>query len=114
AEARAGVRARTDVPEAVDGRRVARVGGQRAPEQVLVECQRAGVRIAVVEVDVRRLQVGRREGDPLADRALEVRHVPRDASLDAVGVTLAQALRPRAVADVELARRVALHLPGQL
>ena len=68
----------------------------------------------MVQVHVRRLQVGRRERDPLAQRGLEVRHVPRDPRLDPVGVALAQLLGPGAVARVELAGRVALHVPGQL
>ena len=40
--------------------------------------------------------------------------MPREARLDAVGVALAQLLRPGAVADVELARGVALDPPRQL
>ena len=87
---------------------------KRPPEEVLVERERAGVRIAALEVDVRRLQVRGRKHDALADRRLEVRDVVCDAPLDAVGVTLAQRLRPRAVADVELAGRVPLDLPRQL
>ena len=38
----------------------------------------------------------------------------REPRLDAVGVALAQLLRPRPVAGVELAGGVALHLPRQL
>ena len=41
----------------------------------------------------------------LQDRRLEVRHVPRDPRLDAVGVALAQLLRPRAVAGGRARRR---------
>ena len=40
--------------------------------------------------------------------------MPRDARLDAVGVALAQLVRPGAVADVELAGRVALDPPREL
>ena len=49
-----------------------------------------------------------------SDARLEVRDVPREPRLDAVRVALAQPLRPRAVADVELAGGVALDVPRQL
>src|SRR5581483_7688847 len=109
AEARARVRRGADVPHA------RHVGAVRSPPQeALVELERAAVRVAADEVDVRRLQVGRGEADALQDRALEVRYVPRDPGLDPVGVALAELLRPGAVAHVELAGRVALHVPGKL
>ena len=99
AEAGPGMRARADVPEPLDRRRVPGAGRQRAPEQVLVErraapeygspwwrltfaaCRSAGERVTRLRIEL-----------------LEVRHVPRDPRLDAVGVALAQLLGPRPVA----------------
>ena len=114
AEPGPGMRRGADVVQPLDGRRVAGLLGERAPEEVLVERERARVRIAAREVDVRRLEVGRREHDALEDRRLEVRRVAREPLDDAVRVALAQRLRPRAVARVEHAGGVALHVPGQL
>jgi len=68
----------------------------------------------VVQVDVRGLQVGRREHDALPGGRLEVRNVRGDPRLDPVGVALAQLLRPGAVLRLQLAGRVALDVPGEL
>src|SRR5438876_69161 len=108
------MRAGADLPETLDRRGVAGARRERTPEEVLVERERAGVRVAMVEVDVRGLQVGGREDDALADRRLEVRHVARDPRLDPVGVTLAQLLGPGSIAGVELPGRIAPHVPVQL
>src|SRR5439155_20164720 len=97
-----------------DRRRVARQGGRRPPEQVLVERARAGVDVPADQVHVRLLDVGRRKYDAAEERRLEIRDVAGDPCLDAVGVALAELLRPGAVADVELTRRVALRTRGQL
>src|SRR5205823_5468845 len=109
AEARARVGGRADVPYALDGCLV-----RGAPEEVLVECEGAAVRVALHEVHVRRPQVGRREDCAREDRRLEIRDVLREALLDAVRIALPQVLAPGAVADVELAGGVALHVPGEL
>src|SRR5262249_42051708 len=61
AEAGARPRARPDLPQPLDRRRVAGTAPERAPEEVLVERERAAVRIAVTEIDVRPLQVVRTE-----------------------------------------------------
>ena len=106
--------ARADLPEVLHRCGVPWARRERPPEQVLVERQRAGVRVAVVQIHVGGLQVGGRERDPLANRRLQVRHMVRDPSLDPVGVALAELLRPAAVAGIELAGAVALHDPGQL
>ena len=66
AEAGPRPRARADVTEVAHGCRVARLLGKRPPEEVLVERERAGVRVTALEVDVRGLQVGGREHDALA------------------------------------------------
>src|SRR5436309_8829261 len=100
-------RARPDVEEPAHRRAVPGLSRERPPEKVLVECKRARVGIAVLEVDVRRLQVCGREHDALADRRLEVRDVLCDALLDAVRVALAQRLAPGSVACVELTGRIA-------
>src|SRR5690348_1683809 len=52
AEAGPRPRARADVPQTVDRRAVAGALRERAPEEVLVEAERAAVRIAAHEVDV--------------------------------------------------------------
>src|SRR5690242_8427977 len=96
-----------DLPQAVDRRAVAGHRGRRPPDEVLVERAGAGVDVAADEVAVERLEIGGRERDALDGGALEVRDRLSDARGDAVGVRLAQLLRPAAVADVELARRVA-------
>src|SRR5262249_43198363 len=57
-EARAWMCAGADVPQAVDRRAVAGAAGERAPQEVLVERERAAVRVAVHEVRVRGLEVG--------------------------------------------------------
>src|SRR6185437_3150548 len=117
ATAQAGARmgARADVPHAFDRCPVAGQLAERPPQEVLVERERAAVRVAVVEVDVRSLEIRRRQADTPEDRRLEVRDVARETRLDAIGVALAQLLRPRSVAArddvVELAGRVALHVP---
>src|SRR5205085_5031656 len=67
AEARAGPGARADLPEALDRRRVPGAAPERSPEEVLVERERAAVRVSVPEVDVRSLQVVRAERNPLQD-----------------------------------------------
>src|SRR5438034_7206498 len=103
-----------DVPEAVDRRAVTGARGERPPEEVLVERERARVRVAVMQVDVRRVEVGRAQHDALADCGLEVRHMLRDPGLDPVGVALAERLGPDAVALLEHARRVALPAPWAL
>ena len=59
-----------DVPDLRDVRAM-----RCAPEEVLVERQRAAVGVAVHQVDVRRLQVGGRERRAREDRRLEVRDV---------------------------------------
>src|SRR5687768_15612267 len=97
------MRARPDVPELVDGRLVAWHLRQRAPEEVLVEAARAGVDVAVLEVDVERGDVGGGEGDAAERGRLEILDVPSEARHDTVGVRLAELLRPGAVAGVELA-----------
>jgi hypothetical protein len=57
-EAGPGPRARTDLEEAVHRRAVPGLSGERTPEKVLVESKRARVRIALLEIDVGRLEVG--------------------------------------------------------
>src|SRR5687768_2563352 len=73
AEPRTGVRARPNVVEPCNRRLVSRLRGKRAPEEVLVEGERARVRVAVSEVDVRGLEIGRRQDDSCTNRRLEVR-----------------------------------------
>src|SRR5581483_7115194 len=106
-EAGAGMGARADVPEPVDVGAVAGQPRPRAPDEVLVERARPRVDVAARHVRVRRLDVGGRGRDPPQDRRLEVRCMGGDPRLDPVGVRLTQRLRPRAVADVDLAGRVA-------
>src|SRR5437660_854001 len=74
---------------------------ERAPEEVLVERQRAAVRIPADEVDVQALQIVRPERDALDDARLEIRDVPSEPLLDAIGVALA-----RVVVPVETARQL--------
>src|SRR5919201_1956179 len=69
AESGARPRARTDVKEVADGRAMPGLCGERAPEEVLVECERATVGIAALEVAVGSLKIGGRERDALEDRA---------------------------------------------
>ena len=107
------MRARADVPEALDRRPVAGRRGERPPEQVLVERAAARVDVAGDEVRVERLEVGGREGDALQRRRAEVLDRLAEPRDDPVGVRLAQLLRPGAVADVELARGVASHAAGR-
>src|SRR5438034_2694397 len=107
------MRAGADLPQPPNRSRMPGARGERPPEQVLVEGERAGVRVAVVQVDVRGLQVGRRQDDALPGRRLEVRDVRGDPRLDLFGVALAQLLRPGAVLRLQLAGR-ALDVPGQL
>src|SRR2546423_15363913 len=94
--------ARPDVKHLVDGRAVTRLLREGSPEEVLVECERPGVRIAPLEVDVRGLKVCRRQNDPFQHGRLQVRDVPRESLLDAVCVALAQRFGPRPVAAVEV------------
>src|SRR3954451_782966 len=102
AEAGPRPRARTDVEDTVDRCAMSRLRRKRPPEEVLVERERPAVRIAVCEVRIRRLEIGRGEDDPRADRALELRDVRRDPRLDAIRVPLAQLRRPPSVAGVDL------------
>ena len=91
-----------------------RLGGEGAPEKVLVEGKRPAVRVAALEVRVCGREVGRREGDASQDGGLEVRDVRCEPPLDPVGVALAELLRPLAPARVELAGSVAADVPRQL
>src|SRR5205823_1981733 len=61
AETGARPRARADVEEAVDRGSVSRLPGKRAPEEILIERQRARIRVALLEIGVRCLEIGRRE-----------------------------------------------------
>src|SRR4029079_7880004 len=96
--------ARPDVVERVHRGAVSGLPRERPPEEILVECERPRVRVSALEVDVRGLQIGRRQDDALADRRLEIRDVLRNAVLYAVRVPLTQGLGPRSVPCVELAR----------
>src|SRR5689334_2267004 len=99
-ESRSRPGAGTDVEEVSHRRSVARLLRERPPQEVLVERERAGVRVTLLEVDVRGLQVRGREHDAFANRGLEARNMPCDSLLDAVGVAFAQGLRPGSVPDV--------------
>src|SRR5207249_12070516 len=101
------MRAGADLVEPLDGRAMPRQSGPRAPDEVLVERAGAAVDVAAGHVDIGRLDVGRREDDALEERRLEVHELPGKARLDSIGVALAERFRPGAVADVELAGRVA-------
>src|SRR5438477_8512908 len=101
-EPRAGPGAGADLKDVADRRAMARLLRERPPEEVLVECERAGVRIAALEVDVRPLQIRRRQYNPFEHCRLEVHNVPREPGLDPVRVVLAQRFRPRAATGVEL------------
>src|SRR5437762_203521 len=90
AEAGPGMGARTDLIEAAERCRVAGEAPARPPDEVLVERARARVDVAARHVQVRTLDVGRREHDAPQDRRLEVRDLTREAGLDPVGVRLAQ------------------------
>src|SRR5690349_9472772 len=114
AEAGPGMGAGADLPQSLDRSRVPGARWEGPPEQVLVEGDRAGIRVAVMEVDVCGLQVGRREHNAPEDRRLEVRRVRGDPCLDPVRVALAQLLGPPPMLRVELAGRVAFDVPGQL
>ncbi len=100
--------------EPLDRRRVAGSPRERPPEEVLVERERAAVRVAVAEVDVQPLEVMWAEHHTLQYRRLEVRQVPREPLLDAVGVPLAKLVVPGPVADVDRSRRIALRHARQL
>ena len=98
----------------VDGGRMSRARREGPPEEVLVESERPAVGIAVKEVDVRPLQVGRRENHTRLDRALQVRDLACEPGNDPVGVAFPKLLGPRP-AGVELACRVtarATEAPG--
>src|SRR5436190_3424865 len=114
AESGPGPCACADVPEPLDRSPVAGPRRERAPEEVLVERERAAVWIAVPQVDVQLLDVRRREYDAVEQARVEIRNVRGEPRLDAVGIVLAQTLRPHAVAHVEVARGVALDTPRQL
>src|SRR5581483_6746477 len=94
AETGAGPGARTDVPEPVDRRHVPAAAGERPPQEVLVERQRAAVRVAPPEIHVHPLEVVRPERNPLHDRRLEIRHVPGEAGLEPIGVPLSLLVVP--------------------
>src|SRR5207244_13652372 len=114
AEARPRPGARADLEEAVDGGSMPGLAGEGTRDEVLVERQRARIWVALLEIDVRGLEIRRRKHDTTQDRGLEVRNVPPDPRLDPVGVALAQRLVPRPVPDVQLACRVAFHVPREL
>jgi len=88
--------------------------GERPPEKVLVERERAAVRVTVPEVHVQPFEIGGREHGTAQQARLEVRDVLLEPGLDPVRVALLQPLLPDALADVELACCVAFHAPGQL
>ncbi len=108
------MRGRADVPEVVDGGAVPGRLREGAEEEVLVEGTRAAVDIAADEVDVQRGDVGGGEDDAVQGRALEVLDVAAEPRGDSIGIVLADLLRPRTVADVDLAGCVSLDaaLPG--
>jgi hypothetical protein len=101
------VRGGADLPELAERRRVAGQPAGRPPEQILVERTGAGVDVASDEVAVERLEVAGRERDALQRRPLEVCDLRSEARDDAVGIGLAQSLRPRPVFHVDLAQGVA-------
>ena len=105
--------ARTDLIKPGDRTLVAEVRSW-TPEEALVEPQSSTVRITPLEVDVPRLKVRRREHRAGQHRRLEVLDMAPEAGNDAVGIALAQRLRPAAVANVDLASGVAADVPWQL
>src|ERR1700745_3365679 len=88
-------RARADVPQPLDRRRMAGAPRERPPQEVLVERECAAVRVAVPQVHVHALEVVRPERHPLDDRRLEGRDVPHGPCLDAVCVALSRVVVPR-------------------
>src|SRR5439155_588917 len=86
--------ARADLVEPSDRRRVAGTARKRPPEKVLVERERAAVRVAADEVDVQPLEVVRPKRNALHERGLEVRDVAREPRLDPVGIALARIVVP--------------------
>src|ERR671919_1749710 len=102
AESRPRMGARADVVQARDRRRMAGQLRPRTPHEVLVERAGAAVDVAADEVHVGRLQVRRREDDPLDEPRVEVLDVAGEPLFDAVGVAFSKPLRPGAVAPVEL------------
>src|SRR4051794_4034452 len=92
AETRTWPSARSDVKNVADRSAMTGLLCERPPEEVLVERERAGVRIALLEVDVRGVQVGRGQNDAFQQRRLEVRNMAGKAPLDAVRVALAERL----------------------
>src|SRR5215210_8470018 len=103
-----------DVPDTGNRRAMTGLRAERPPEEVLVQRERAPVRVASDEVHVGRLEVCRGECRPSEDRGLEVRDMSCEPGLDPVGVALPQILRPFSAADVDLAGSVALDPPRQL
>src|SRR5262245_65380746 len=103
-----GMGGRTDLVETRDRRPVTRQARAWPPDEVLIERAGAGVDVASRPVHVRGLQVGRREGHALQYGRVEVADLSCESYLNAVGVGLAQLLRPRSVPDVELPGSVAL------
>src|SRR5436190_12644004 len=106
--------ARADLEEAAHRCAVPGLPRERPPQEVLVERERSGVRVALLEVDVRNLEVRGREHDALAQRRLQIGDVVCNSLLDAIRIAFSQRFGPGAVADVELTGRVAFHVPGQL
>ena len=94
---------------------VPRPARERPPEEVLVEA-RARRRTGRRGRGSGSPPGGRRERGTTRFRIDDSRFgdVPRDPRLDPVGVALAQLLRPRPVAGVDLARGIALHVPREL
>lgn len=115
AEAGARMRRGADVVEIADRGRVVAAVGERPEQEELVDRAGAAVRLAADEVDVERLEVGRRVGAARENRLGEAVDVAGENRLDPVGVRLAQRFGPAAVGgDVDLAGGVALHLARRL
>ena len=108
AEPGPGMRRRADVPDALDRRPVARLRGERRQRKFWSSASEPPYGSPWTRLMFASCRSAGESDDAREDRRLEVRDVPREARLDAVGVALAQALRPGPVADVELAGRVAL------
>src|SRR3954447_14740075 len=89
-EPRTGPSARTDLEETVDRRAVTGLAREGPPEKVLIERERTGVRVALLEIDVRLLQVRGRKDDSFQNRGLEVGDVLSKPGLDPVRIALAE------------------------